>query len=77
MNFLKSYQKRMPNKTPYQVYKNLMIRNLCLMRRCFGKESEVPKEIMLELSTQQGVELNEKTRVNFLFNFLEGFWYPN
>lgn len=69
---LKSYKKRMPKKTDYQIFKNLLIRNLCLMKRCYGVESEVPQQVFLEISSEFNVLLNEKTRVRrILLNILE------
>lgn len=53
----------MKKKSDYQVYKNLLIRNLCLMKRCFGDESKVPEEAFVGLAEKESIELNDKIRV--------------
>lgn len=55
----------MHKKTDYQIYKNLLIRNLCLMKRCFGDDSKAPQEAFIALAKAEKIDLNDKITVSF------------
>lgn len=55
----------MPNKSEFQIMKNLEIRNFILMKLCFGIESNEPKNIFEILCEEKNVEVTGEIKVSF------------
>lgn len=53
--------------------KNLIIRNLVLMKYSLAEDSDLPKQIFDQLCADKSVDLTAKTLVIFMLIFLENF----